>query len=138
MTAYEMRISDWSSDVCSSDLPGTIREVQQRVRTREAPPGHLEPGQDLEQRNHFLLAVEEVVIEVLHGIRAERVLEVGEVVLEPRRGRQVGGAAEHRRDAAEGAVEAAAGRYLVGHGAVAQVGAGEVAARVAQFFVGEQ
>src|SRR3546814_18445023 len=22
MTAYEMRISDWSSDVCSSDLPG--------------------------------------------------------------------------------------------------------------------
>src|SRR3546814_8209902 len=23
-TAYEMRISDWSSDVCSSDLAGTI------------------------------------------------------------------------------------------------------------------
>src|SRR3546814_3234152 len=23
-TAYEMRISDWSSDVCSSDLPGGI------------------------------------------------------------------------------------------------------------------
>src|SRR3546814_6366008 len=22
MTAYEVRISDWSSDVCSSDLPG--------------------------------------------------------------------------------------------------------------------
>src|SRR3546814_4118567 len=22
-TAYEVRISDWSSDVCSSDLPGT-------------------------------------------------------------------------------------------------------------------
>src|SRR3546814_4667490 len=105
-TAYEMRISDWSSDVCSSDL---------------APPGHLEPGHDLEQRNHVLLAVEEVVVEVLHGTRAERVLEVGEVMLEPRRGRQVGGAAEHRRDAAEGAVEAAAGRYLVGHGAVARV-----------------
>src|SRR3546814_9922032 len=28
-TAYEMRISDWSSDVCSSDLGGT------RTRTRE-------------------------------------------------------------------------------------------------------
>src|SRR3546814_10373018 len=25
-TAYEMRISDWSSDVCSSDLPGRFRE----------------------------------------------------------------------------------------------------------------
>src|SRR3546814_9933286 len=28
-TAYEMRISDWSSDVCSSDLPGDHeRDVQ--------------------------------------------------------------------------------------------------------------
>src|SRR3546814_1861325 len=25
-TAYEMRISDWSSDVCSSDLPKTAEE----------------------------------------------------------------------------------------------------------------
>src|SRR3546814_5401707 len=24
-TAYDMRISDWSSDVCSSDLPLTVR-----------------------------------------------------------------------------------------------------------------
>src|SRR3546814_16939380 len=27
-TAYEMRISDWSSDVCSSDLGGRIRAVR--------------------------------------------------------------------------------------------------------------
>src|SRR3546814_8723667 len=27
-TAYEMRISDWSSDVCSSDLLGTIRHPE--------------------------------------------------------------------------------------------------------------
>src|SRR3546814_5304990 len=26
-TAYEMRISDWSSDVCSSDLPVAISET---------------------------------------------------------------------------------------------------------------
>src|SRR3546814_3354506 len=26
-TAYEMRISDWSSDVCSSDLPDTPRAI---------------------------------------------------------------------------------------------------------------
>src|SRR3546814_8695769 len=26
-TAYEMRISDWSSDVCSSDLPGGGRDL---------------------------------------------------------------------------------------------------------------
>src|SRR3546814_139739 len=30
-TAYEMRISDWSSDVCSSDLPEVRRTPPQRV-----------------------------------------------------------------------------------------------------------
>src|SRR3546814_4482639 len=30
-TAYEMRISDWSSDVCSSDLPVQLHHVQQFV-----------------------------------------------------------------------------------------------------------
>src|SRR3546814_5320209 len=29
-TAYEMRISDWSSDVCSSDLPGEMRQFPHR------------------------------------------------------------------------------------------------------------
>src|SRR3546814_10463926 len=40
-TAYEMRISDWSSDVCSSDLgqdvelhPGLARDLAQRRRQR--------------------------------------------------------------------------------------------------------
>src|SRR3546814_5988787 len=28
-TAYEMRISDWSSDVCSSDLAGELRTARQ-------------------------------------------------------------------------------------------------------------
>src|SRR3546814_8660573 len=32
-TAYEMRISDWSSDVCSSDLPGGPFD-----RERSLPP----------------------------------------------------------------------------------------------------
>src|SRR3546814_5233091 len=32
-TAYEMRISDWSSDVCSSDLRASI----QRLRCSSAP-----------------------------------------------------------------------------------------------------
>src|SRR3546814_2206232 len=43
-TAYEMRISDWSSDVCSSDLlpdnivPKTIRHtVATQLRTRGVP-----------------------------------------------------------------------------------------------------
>src|SRR3546814_4047326 len=31
-TAYEMRISDWSSDVCSSDLIGEGLDIALRVR----------------------------------------------------------------------------------------------------------
>src|SRR3546814_4722043 len=30
-TAYEMRISDWSSDVCSSDLPHTDADAERGV-----------------------------------------------------------------------------------------------------------
>src|SRR3546814_2061123 len=35
-TAYEMRISDWSSDVCSSDLQrqGLLRSLREAGRTR--------------------------------------------------------------------------------------------------------
>src|SRR3546814_20666534 len=34
-TLYEMRISDWSSDVCSSDLPGTWVQTS-RVRSAKS------------------------------------------------------------------------------------------------------
>src|SRR3546814_2274331 len=38
-TAYEMRISDWSSDVCSSDLlPGTWPGRQQRTEVEQGIP----------------------------------------------------------------------------------------------------
>src|SRR3546814_2600335 len=35
-TAYEMRISDWSSDVCSSDLPEGARVAVQVEKSPEA------------------------------------------------------------------------------------------------------
>src|SRR3546814_8814928 len=35
-TAYEMRISDWSSDVCSSDLPEGGRVMGEQKRRRAA------------------------------------------------------------------------------------------------------
>src|SRR3546814_1519052 len=35
-TAYEMRISDWSSDVCSSDLVGP-RQLEERRRNLRRP-----------------------------------------------------------------------------------------------------
>src|SRR3546814_13208520 len=34
-TAYEMRISDWSSDVCSSDLPRVIVETEHAATRRK-------------------------------------------------------------------------------------------------------
>src|SRR3546814_1318501 len=41
-TAYEMRISDWSSDVCSSDLPARSRSFSPTApcctTTRPTPP----------------------------------------------------------------------------------------------------
>src|SRR3546814_8611364 len=42
-TAYEMRISDWSSDVCSSDLPEGKPVDPIRVEERQ-PPGPLLGG----------------------------------------------------------------------------------------------
>src|SRR3546814_8113883 len=33
-TAYEMRIRDWSSDVCSSDLNGGVQIIAKRRRKR--------------------------------------------------------------------------------------------------------
>src|SRR3546814_1787267 len=38
-TAYEMRISDWSSDVCSSDL---ARSLEPRFHVGKGEPGRLE------------------------------------------------------------------------------------------------
>src|SRR3546814_5155537 len=34
-TAYEMRISDWSSDVCSSDLPTQLPALSMRRRSAQ-------------------------------------------------------------------------------------------------------
>src|SRR3546814_1184886 len=61
-TAYEMRISDWSSDVCSSDLPDRHRrrDTPAPLIDRVAPgnilimPHALDPGADMlgEHRIH--------------------------------------------------------------------------------------
>src|SRR3546814_2947757 len=48
-TAYEMRISDWSSDVCSSDLrnPGRLPSTSEAVQASEVDgslPGFRQPA----------------------------------------------------------------------------------------------
>src|SRR3546814_4146634 len=42
-TAYEMRISDWSSDVCSSDLPPCEALHFEMLRARFHRVAHFEP-----------------------------------------------------------------------------------------------
>src|SRR3546814_20123122 len=37
-TAYELRISDWSSDVCSSDLPTPVRTTLRQCNRNRLPP----------------------------------------------------------------------------------------------------
>src|SRR3546814_3662376 len=61
-TAYDIRISDWSSDVCSSDLPrsrGSCRSRQRegedgrnRLPGRRGPAGNDQQGHDWVSRHH--------------------------------------------------------------------------------------
>src|SRR3546814_2549982 len=39
-TAYEMRISDWSSDVCSSDLDPRFKGGRKQMKHRVRRPAH--------------------------------------------------------------------------------------------------
>src|SRR3546814_2455822 len=53
-TAYEMRISDWSSDVCSSDLLGFTQATQavRRVGAVQQRRGRAFAGNLLKRRGH--------------------------------------------------------------------------------------
>src|SRR3546814_5309 len=53
-TAYEMRISDWSSDVCSSDLP--VRRCGRRRRGNRYHPGRLQGSRRPAQARHAMPA----------------------------------------------------------------------------------
>src|SRR3546814_702047 len=46
-TAYEMRISDWSSDVCSSDLvsANSVQQPRRVASAGSASPSPVRPGQ---------------------------------------------------------------------------------------------
>src|SRR3546814_7844968 len=46
-TAYEMRISDWSSDVCSSDLARTVGEPELVARDMRHRPGGVAIGAEV-------------------------------------------------------------------------------------------
>src|SRR3546814_3129853 len=63
-TAYEMRISDWSSDVCSSDLAGRARRGLHLLPVLAPPPRQragagLAPQPDPRRRGVALIPVQE-------------------------------------------------------------------------------
>src|SRR3546814_21160386 len=87
-TAYEMRISDWSSDVCSSDLG------------RDGEPGRVEPvvgqleaavrlAQDLRRRQPAVVEAEDAVViaAVRDGVVALADLEAGGAAVDQEIGR---------------------------------------------------
>src|SRR3546814_5181918 len=76
MTAYEVRISDWSSDVCSSDLAGAVAE---KIAGRADQLG----ARLVDQVGRMTLARDEAAEAFLHEIadvlprRAAAQIEIG-------------------------------------------------------------
>src|SRR3546814_2951057 len=58
-TAYEMRISDWSSDVCSSDLRDELGLDQTRVTRNKR--GFIEVDEDFRTQEPSIFAVGDVI-----------------------------------------------------------------------------
>src|SRR3546814_7927694 len=54
-TAYEMRISDWSSDVCSSDLLAAPDRRHRRAARRNRDRIDVERDGDIGQRHHRMI-----------------------------------------------------------------------------------
>src|SRR3546814_7551360 len=77
-TAYEMRISDWSSDVCSSDLRVRRAVAQrQRVEIGLAQFGMIQPplGElDAREPQHFRTAIDP---QRLFGLPGEQFEQIG-------------------------------------------------------------
>src|SRR3546814_3574435 len=72
-TAYEMRISDWSSDVCSSDLAVTLEQHRQveavARREREVAAKH----RDVDRRGHGSI----VALHRVDGAALQRAEQLG-------------------------------------------------------------
>src|SRR3546814_5640709 len=78
-TAYEMRISDWSSDVCSSDLVDARTELEARqraVRVRQVADARLDLG--VEAQEHPVAGDAVIGPGQREGHDAERSTEIGD------------------------------------------------------------
>src|SRR3546814_6967211 len=96
-TAYEMRISDWSSDVCSSDLEHVaqgvdgfvaahgvvehVAEVQPHLRRHERAGGSNQLREHVLKRRHGQAHVGQLALEVVQTHHRAAVEVLGEDVL---------------------------------------------------------
>src|SRR3546814_2451095 len=71
-TAYEMRISDWSSDVCSSDLAGKAFGCSRRQLLSRIELPHAMPSIAAGITQCIMLSLSMVVIAALVGRSEER------------------------------------------------------------------
>src|SRR3546814_15517254 len=67
-TAYEMRISDWSSDVCSSDLRPTSIIAWSRNRTRRGIDGAMASHHARKRFGQHFLTDESVIDAIVRAI----------------------------------------------------------------------
>src|SRR3546814_18588590 len=95
-TAYEMRISDWSSDVCSSDLEideQAERQIPERIGVNAGidarPAVRLPPPGDDTRRNPVYRGAREAPADLAPHLRLEPAIEAGV----PQSGRKGEGAA---------------------------------------------
>src|SRR3546814_7422966 len=88
-TAYEMRISDWSSDVCSSDLHGTAHR-RRLARAAQRPVGQV-------ARGRYLYAAHDADIQVAAAHHGERIGMMEKRAALQQRDRQIGRASCRER-----------------------------------------
>src|SRR3546814_9941122 len=77
-TAYEMRISDWSSDVCSSDLRPEIKLAPRQIFTRSRTRADVARIIELYRRQGRFAATVEPQLVQLDQNRVDVVFEINE------------------------------------------------------------
>src|SRR3546814_6426477 len=80
-TAYDFRISDWSSDLCSSDLTERARLAHHRVRGKLRHLGREIGAGVLTRAPHQILALDDLDVLQRHRRRG-RMARIGEAVHE--------------------------------------------------------
>src|SRR3546814_615346 len=127
-TAYEMRISDWSSDVCSSDLDWIKAEIEQRMGEafELARPFHFESNGDrygwtetADGRHHLTLFIENgrLLGKLMDGLRDVARIHRGTFRLTPNQNLIIAGVKSEDRPA----IEAVLQEYGIGEKSVSMV-----------------